>query len=272
LISPYTTTTSCANGADLNISYSILSGMAGIVDSIYCYSSSPFHDIEVEHSEFCGTDVVIYENCGTQTYRNNLFRQTYLNLNGSNTSVFFKNNTSLKGTWSANYWMAGPQHVVSDNVFDQTYIIGSTNQGITHYYNGYIDTPWPYTFPTPGPTDVSLTGGYAWQSGPLGNYYHPSGGSLIDVGSQTGSLAGLHHHTTLLAQTPEQGGVVDLGYHYAALDPSGNLLDTDNDQIPNVLEDVNGNGVHDPGETDWGGGSGGGGSGTPDLEVFTILQ
>ena len=271
-ISPYTTTTSCANGADLNISYGILSGMAGAVESIYCYSSYPFHDIEIKHSKFYGTDVYIYENCGTQTYRNNHFRQTYLSLNGSNTSVFFKNNTLLKGTWSANYWMAGPQHIVSDNVFDQTYIIGSTNQGITHYYNGYIDTPYPYTFPNSGPTDVSLTGGYAWQSGPMGHYYHPTGSPFIDVGSQTGSQAGLHHHTTLVAQSPEQGGVVDMGCHYAALDPSGNLLDTDNDQIPNVLEDVNGNGVHDPGETDWGGGSGGGGLGAPDLEVFTILQ
>jgi hypothetical protein len=45
---------------------------------------------------------------------------------------------------------------------------------------------------------------------------------------------------------------IDRGYHYVAVDPStGKPHDYDSDNIPDYLEDANGNGAVDSGETDW---------------------
>jgi len=169
-----------------------------------------------------------------------------------------------------------------DNIFDGTWISGSyTHQGgATHSHNGYLNgtTPFPY----PGPTDVILSGNYAWKSGPFGDYYHPEESPFIDAGSQLGGHAGLYHHTTSLSHTPEANSLVDMGYHYPALNGTGQLPDTDSDQIADLIEDINGNGLQDPNEPIWGGLNAGGGGGnggnidtgnqTPDLEVFTILH
>ena len=42
-----------------------------------------------------------------------------------------------------------------------------------------------------------------------------------------------------------------IGFHYIAVDGDNNALDTDGDGISDYLEDANGNGVVDTGETDW---------------------
>ena len=49
----------------------------------------------------------------------------------------------------------------------------------------------------------------------------------------------------------EGTSTVDIGYHYVATDAYGNPLDTDGDGIPDYIEDANGNGTVDSGETDW---------------------
>src|SRR5439155_12852851 len=48
--------------------------------------------------------------------------------------------------------------------------------------------------------------------------------------------------------------VMDIGYHYVALDTSPSTpvpFDTDGGGVPDYLEDANGNGTNDVGETDW---------------------
>jgi hypothetical protein len=67
---------------------------------------------------------------------------------------------------------------------------------------------------------------------------------------------------------------VDIGYHYVAWDLASNkAIDTDGDGVPDYLEDANGNGSTDSGETDWQTyNSQNGLSGASGLQVFTPLK
>ncbi len=96
---------------------------------------------------------------------------------------------------------------------------------------------------------------------------------LINAGSRNATNAGLYHYTVLTSQVKETNTTVDIGFHYVATDANGVPIDTDGDGVPDYLEDRNGNGTLDSGETDWqtynspNGLSGGGG-----LQVFTPLK
>jgi hypothetical protein len=46
--------------------------------------------------------------------------------------------------------------------------------------------------------------------------------------------------------------LVDLGFHYVAVNPSGKPIDSDADGLPDALEDRNGNDTQDSGETLYG--------------------
>ena len=48
----------------------------------------------------------------------------------------------------------------------------------------------------------------------------------------------------------ETNSIVDRGFHYVAT-TNGVPIDTDGDGIPDYVEDTNGNGSVDSGETDW---------------------
>lgn len=265
VLEPRSNSTFEANYAEFS---SMRSANGRLID---CYSVQNV-DATFNHSVFRVGDISPDFNTGTWVFKNNIFLDITHSYSGSNVSLSFHNNNFIRGSFGMNWYMTGTTAQLFDNIFNESRITGTPQQGgVTHYYNAYIDNY--NTFPISTSSDVIISGGYSWESGPLGNYYHPSGSALIDAGSQTGVQAGLYHHTTVTSQTPEQSSMVDLGYHYAALDISGNLIDEDSDQIPNIFEDFNGNGTQDPGETDWGGSSGGGGgAGTPDLEVFTILE
>jgi hypothetical protein len=84
----------------------------------------------------------------------------------------------------------------------------------------------------------------------LGPYYQQTT-NLFDAGSRGADVAGFYHFTTLTNQLKETNSVVDVGLHYLALDDSGNPIDSDADGLSDYLEDVNGNGLADPGESDW---------------------
>ena len=96
-----------------------------------------------------------------------------------------------------------------------------------------------------------------YQTGALGGYYFPTNGAstsftnLLNTGSRLASAAGLYHHTTTTNNVKEATSTVDIGFHYAAVNSSGQPIDTDGDGLPDYLEDRNGNGTVDSGETDW---------------------
>ena len=136
-----------------------------------------------------------------------------------------------------------------DNAFDQTAI---TQEGevidVDGAYNAYNTTN--RLQPT-SLTDVLVTN-FNWQASWLGNYYLPGNSSLINTGSVTNAgVVGLYQYTTQAGQAKETNSVVDIGFHYVAVDANGSPVDTDADGIPDYLEDRNGNGVADSGESDW---------------------
>ena len=64
---------------------------------------------------------------------------------------------------------------------------------------------------------------------------------------------GLYHYTVRSDQTKEASSTLDIGFHYIATSSSTSTvpLDTDGDGVPDYLEDINGNGTVNSGETDW---------------------
>ena len=145
---------------------------------------------------------------------------------------------------------------IRDNLFDGTpqTISGSPSYWVVSY-NGFIAG----TVNSLGGTEAKtgLTAGYL--SGPLGNYYYPaSGGSttlavLINAdATRTPADAGLYHYTVKTAANSKEGtetpANVDIGFHYVAVNASGNPMDTDGDGLADYLEDANGDGSFGAGD------------------------
>jgi hypothetical protein len=162
------------------------------------------------------------------TCYNNLFK------NGS-ASFLYNTNTI---TWT-----------VRDNLFDSDAL--SKNGTFSASYNAFRSG---LTNLGGSSNIVGLTLDFV--SGPLGSYYYPTSGGnlsqLINVGSRNATNATLYHFTTLAATgTKETNSVVDLGFHYVGVNANNAPIDSDDDTIPDYLEDRNGNGVMSAGETDW---------------------
>jgi RHS repeat-associated protein len=199
-----------------------------------------------------GTNTVI-------TLQNNLFEESPL-YGSSHTlpnSLSFSNNLFLRtiiliyNNSSPNTWQA------FNNAFDSC-VVDYNPFGIdclTNGYNAYLNCTnsgnpaelWPTNT-----SDFVTNATMAYETGPLGNFYQPSDSPLIDAGSTNANLLGLYHFTTQTNEVPETNSIVDIGYHYVATDTYGNPLDSNGDGTPDYVEDANGNGVVDNGETNWG--------------------
>ena len=161
--------------------------------------------------------------------------------------------------------------VIKDTLFDQTDVVQGWDS--VNDYNAYVTNKNRLT--PNGAHDVILSSSPDYDSSPLGHYYLPTSlTALINTGSVTNAgLVGLYHYTSCTNQVKETNSIVNISYHYVASDSNGVPLDTDGDTLADVLEDLNGNGTADAGETDWqtynsiyGIGSG------PGLQVFTPLK
>lgn len=123
--------------------------------------------------------------------------------------------------WESDAW------VFRDNLFDQVNICQDGD--FANAYNGY----------TPGTTRLSPTNGndvvasISYETGPLGSYYQPTTSYFIDKGSTNADLLGLYCHTTQTNQLLEANSIVDVGFHYPALDSNGDSVDPDSDGVPN---------------------------------------
>ncbi|MDA7657885.1 hypothetical protein N8737_04210 [Verrucomicrobia bacterium] len=217
--------------------------------------SQSVKDLTIRDSRFFHGVLSMNDSVGTtQVILNNQFWETHLSLRGQQ-ELDFRNNhvassemdylqTSGSGLWT-----------LKDNVFtelDPT--VNGTLVNAGHGHNAYVNTGERIGGTTHG-SDLVLSS-LAYESGPYGDYYQLSSSPLINAGSQGGDAAGLYHHTVLVGGAPEAlpGAVtvVDIGFHYPAIDAgTGELLDVDSDTLVNIVEDLNGNGLQDPGESPW---------------------
>ena len=170
---------------------------------------------------------------------NNLFWQSELDASYMDAACF--------------WWPYHPQWNINDNLFDNATVTFSGDGNYASYIaksnNAYINTTMPSQLIGTG--DVSLTV-LSYATGPLGPWYIGSSTpTLINVGSRTADQVGLYHYTVMTNQVKETNSVVDIGYHYVAVDQYGNPIDSNEDGIPDYLEDANGNGLVDSGETPW---------------------
>jgi len=96
---------------------------------------------------------------------------------------------------------------------------------------------------------VTDSGGQVFQSGGAGDNYLLPGSPFINAGNVTADKMGLYWFTTQTNQAIEGISVVDLGYHYPAVDGNGDPISTEVAGIPDYISDANGNGLGDAWET-----------------------
>ena len=149
-------------------------------------------------------------------------------------------NTILNSHWS------GSTFEVFNTLFDSaTNLVYQSSAGSTNAFNGYFDT----VLLSNSVGEVVITN-LNYQSGPFGQYYQTNTTPSIDRGTNTAGSWGYAHYT-ITTNNVKDSGRIDIGVHYIAADSLGNALDTDADGVPDYLEDKNGNGVIDSGETVW---------------------
>ncbi|MEI6779929.1 MAG: hypothetical protein WCQ21_03320, partial [Verrucomicrobiota bacterium] len=159
-----------------------------------------------------------------------------------------------------------------DNLFDRV-AISRPGGTVDASYNGFATNTVNNLGGTSNKTN--LVAGY--QTGPLGPYYYPTSGgfysltNLLNAGSTWATNVALYHFTTTVNQVKEGATKVDIGFHYLAVDASGMPQDYDGDNIPDYLEDANGNGAVDSGERNWQN-SENGTTGVIGLKVYTPLK
>jgi hypothetical protein len=239
------------NGTNIGIymRFTDLSCLGGNPGSTYCISNGPpffcssvwLQDCQLFDGTVPGLPSV------SNTFKNNLFERCVFNVGINGPSGQSYNYTVLQNLfYGGSVNIAGypiPTYTLYNNAFYYPQITGPNNLG--NGYNAFITSN---TFQ--GISNVCITN-FTFAAGPLGNYYQASQ-SLVDKGNTTADQVGLYHYTTQTNQMIEGFSPVDIGYHYVAVDASGNPLDSNDDGIPDYIEDPNGNGVTDPGETPWG--------------------
>ena len=217
----------------------------------------------------------VFERCDTVVshYYDEVITANLLN------NLFIEGKLSMSyavGTFGSGY---NPAWTLKDNLF-----VATTNSGASSYIlagnNGYTATN-AYWGGSSNKTGLVTTGTGGFQAGPLGPWYYPTSGTdlarLLDAGSRSAAAAGLFHFTTITNLEPyytngvggpvtnfvyrsvrEAGTPVDIGFHYYSwLEQryaSGVLidigvLDQDGDKLLDYLEDTDGDGIVDMGET-----------------------
>jgi hypothetical protein len=192
---------------------------------------------------------------GTSLYFTNcLFERTGTGIGEGwpGNEMSYQNCTFYGGSLDLTPWKTALPTSVSNCAFDGTIIDVNAADLINPGFDYNAFTNGMTRFPTGGAHDVNVGDSFNWQASWLGNYYLPYGSNLKDANTLiTANQVGLYHYTTQVDQTKEGTSPLDIGYHYIAVNANGNPIDTDGDGVPDYLEDANGNGLVDSGETNW---------------------
>jgi hypothetical protein len=215
-----------------------------------------FSNLTVQDCEFWTGNIYFGGSANTAAViQNNLFHRASVNASANfatNISFAFSNNLVWKGGFTANSIGANSNAwKLYNNVFDSITNSGP-NPPVSNGNNAYVNCNRQLN-----PTNVNniLLSSFTYAVGPLGHFYQ-NATNLINKGSTTANLNGLYHYTVITnlisgLQIKETNSLVDIGYHYVAVDEGGTPLDYDGDGIPNYIEDFDGDDVVDSGETDW---------------------
>ena len=140
--------------------------------------------------------------------------------------------------WNADTWL------FRDNAFDRAVI--SQDGDVDGAYDGYTTGSNRLT-----PTNAHdvVTSSLVWQKSFLGSYYQPTNSAFINKGSTSASSVGLYHFTVTTnlvsnLQIKETNSVVDIGFHYVAVNSGGIPIDTDGDGLADYFEDSDGDGTY----------------------------
>jgi hypothetical protein len=199
---------------------------------------------------------------------NNIVERSWLTIkkiSGSNNpplTFHAYNNLFRGGELELEYISAGsnPAWRIHDNLFHacpQT-LSGNGTGNVQRSHNGFISGTSNSLGGSSNKT--GLTANYL--SGPLGGYYYPTSGgtgglhTLINAGSRSPGSAGLYHHTVKTAYNTKAGSDtwIAIGFHYIGtelVDGAVQPIDTNGNGVADYLQDWNGNGLVDSGETDW---------------------
>jgi hypothetical protein len=176
---------------------------------------------------------------------NNVFHRVPFAINSEATITSFNNlfygTTNTNGfTISIRYRGANSPNTNENNVFDG---VTASLDGLVGY-NAYLH----------GATNINYTSNHdiwtnlTWLAGPLGSFYQATNSPLINKGSTTANQLGLYDYTVTTnlingLEIKETNSIVDLGYHYVAVNSNGIPIDTISNGIPDYLEDSTNNGL-----------------------------
>ena len=223
---------------------------AGGGNHLYHTSTTSFYSsLLVEECELWGGQSTVngpLTNNVTATFMNNLFYRSGISAvrTGNAPDVLSLTNNLIFGGLITLREPTNSTWYAFNNAFDSG-TIGTTL--VTNGNNAFLNCSTQLS-PT-NTNNIVLTNTMAYQPGPLGIFYQPTNSALIDKGNTNANVLGLFHYTTQTSQVTETNSLVDIGYHYVAVDGNGKPLDADGDGIPDYLEDANGNGVVDGTET-----------------------
>lgn len=228
--------------------WSVPGGSNGVYH-FYDYSGNTFN-VAFRDCQFSGGRFVSQQVALAMT--NCLFEGVLADMaDADSTDLMLFNNTFYGGALTLTHYANGAW-VAKDNLFDKTRVDGSASLStITNDYNAYTFTNHGRLLAT-GTNDLVLSSSnITYQSSWLGRFYLPTDSALTNRGSQTADLASLYHYTTTTNQVKETNSTVDIGFHYVAVNSSGVPVDADSDGLPDYVEDADGDGAVNSGETDW---------------------
>jgi hypothetical protein len=170
---------------------------------------------------------------------NCLFDRVYLGLQAGGCAQMAMQNCTMHGGYMLlTHWGSWPV-TIRNSAFDGTQFIMDTNDAVCDY-NAFLTNAGLTA--VMGGHEVTNLVSYNWQSSWLGNHYLPANSPLIDHGNTNANLLGLYHFTTQTNQVKETNSVVDIGYHYVAVNTNSIPLDTYWIGIPDYLADSKGDG------------------------------
>src|ERR1700728_881606 len=179
---------------------------------------------------------------------NNVFYRVPFAINSGATITSFNNlfygttNANVTNTTVSIQYLSGypSPNTNENNVFDGvTVALDGSNYNQNAYLHGAVNTN-----STTNSTDLFTS--LFWDEGPLGNYYQGTASPLLNNGSTNASSLGLYHYTVSPNSDEVEGSnTVSRGYHYVGVGADGLPLDSNNDGLPDYLQDTNGSGTND---------------------------